>query len=348
MSISVITKVPRPTEMEPKVTKKQNEFQRNDIDLVQRILDDTFILLSLNEQACDRIGFTKISAVIGKTPAWYLWTKDRKGAYYLQLASTEPAEAKSEGIRSSRNKRVVWVASDFILRYYPSPEEPIFEEYAFVEKQVRTSPCFDRTGAPFFDQQSSFHKALFVIGTLHLAFDREFNFARLGVSSQDRWTEILKGGAVVKTDYRRTIEVLPEGSVIRNVPGWELSWFLFDKLLLSFCYVHKCCPIALRLSKSPGVVYHIDTEGGAIEVQDATIHEWTLGTGVLLQSGQKLSTSSTPLRKIFLASLQYSPEDDEFLVDYIENAPESERPWIDPAWWSASSWSFSSRPETMH
>jgi hypothetical protein len=334
--------------MVPKTTENYNEFRNDDIDLVRRVMEDMFILLSLDEQACDRIGFTKISPVIGKTSAWYLWPKDRKGAYSLQLAGTEPADAKSDGTRSSRNKKVVWVVSDFILRYYPSPEEPIFEEYAFVERQVRTSPCFDHTGAPFSDKQDSIHKALFVIGTLHLAFDRELNFARLGISSQDRWTEILKGGAVVKTDHRRTIEVLPEGSVIRNVPGWELSWCFFDKLLLSFCYVHKSCPIALRLSKSPGVAYYIDTHGIAIEVQDAAIHEWTLGTGVLLQSGQKLSTSLTPLRKIFLASLQYSPEDDESLVDYLEGPPESERPWIDPAWWRASSWSFSSRLEMMH
>jgi hypothetical protein len=334
--------------MVTKATENHNQFHGDDIDLVRRVMEDMFILLSLDEQACDRIGFTKISPVIRKTSAWYLWTKDRKGAYSLQLAGTKPADAKSDGIRSFRNKKVVWFVSDFTLRYYPSPEEPIFEEYAFVERQVRTSPCFDHTGAPFSDKQDSIHKALFVIGTLHLAFDRELNFARLGISSQDRWTEILKGGTLIETDHRRTIEVVPEGSVIRNVPGWELSWCFFDKLLLSFCYVHKSSLIALRLSKSPGVAYYIDTHGVAIEVQDAAIHEWTLGTGVLLQSGQKLSTSLTPLRKIFLASLQYSPEDDESLVHYLEGPPESERPWIDPAWWSACSWSFSSHLEMMH
>jgi hypothetical protein len=331
--------------MELKVSKKQNDYQSDGLGLVRRLLEDMFILLFFDEKACDRIGFTQMRSVIGKMPGWYLWTKDRMGAYYLQLIATEPTGAKSHGTRRSRNKRLAWVVSDFILRYYPSPKEPLFEEYAFVERQVRISPCFENTGTPFSDKQDAIHESFFVVGTLHLAFDRGLNFARLGISSQDRWIEILKGGPVVKTDYRRTIEVLPEGSVIRNVPGWELSWCFFDKLLLGFCYVHKCCPIALRLSKSPGLAYYIDTDGVAIEVEDATIHEWTLGTGVLLQSGQKLSTSLTLLRKIFLASLQYSPEEDESLVDYIENPPESERPWIDPAWWSASSWYFPSRPE---
>jgi len=334
--------------MEPKVTEKQKELDRNDIGLVQRILDDMFILLFFDEHACDRIGFTKISPVIGKMPGWYLWTKDREGAYYLQLVDTEPTEAKSEGKRPSPNERPVWFVSDFILRYYPSPKEPLFEEYAFVERQVRISPCFDHTGIPFFGKQDAIHKSFFVVGTLHLAFDRDLNFARLGVSSQDRWIEILKGGPIVKTDYRRTIEVIPEGSVIRNVAGWELSWCFFDKLLLSFCYVHKCCPIALRLSRSPGVIYHIDPDGVATEVQDDTIHEWILGTGIFLQSGQELSNSMTSLRKIFIASLQYPPQDDEFLVDYLESPPESEHPWIDPAWWSASSWVLPSRLEMMH
>ena len=334
--------------MVPKPTKKHNEFHSDDIDLVRRVMEDMFILLLFDEHACERVGFTKIRPLIGKMPGWYLWTKDREGAYYLQLVDTEPTEAKSEEKRPSQNKRFVWFVSDLILRYYPSPKEPLFEEYAFVERQVRISPCFDRTGIPLFGKQDAIHKSFFVVGTLHLAFDMDLNFARLGISSQDRWIEILKGGPVVKTDYRRTIEVLPEGSVIRNVPGWELSWCFFDKLLLGFCYVHKCSPIALRLSKSPGVAYYIDINGVAIEVEDVTIHEWTLGTGVFLQSGQKLSTSLTPLRKIFLTSLQYSPEDDESLVDYLENPPESERPWIDPAWWSASSWSFTPRPEMKH
>jgi hypothetical protein len=335
-------------EMVPKPTENHNEFHSDDIDLVRRVMEDMFTLLLFDEQACDRIGFTKISPVIGKMPGWYLWTRDRKGAYYLHLIATEPTDAKSDAMRLYPNKRVVWIASDLILRYYPSPEESLFDEYAFVERQVRLGPCFDHIGTPFFDKQDSIHKSFFVVGTLHLAFDRGLNFARLGISSQDRWVEILKGGPVVRTDYRRTIEVLPEGSVMRNVPGWELSWCFFDKLLLGFCYVHKCCPIALRLSKSPGVAYYIDTNGVAIEVQDTTIHEWTLGTGIFLQSGQELSNSMTSLRKIFMASLQYSPEDDEFLVDYLEGPPESEHPWIDPAWWSASSWVLPSCLERMH
>lgn len=334
--------------MELKVTMKQNDFQSDGIDLVRRILEDMFVLLFFDEKACDRIGFTKIRSVIGKMPGWYLWTKDRMGAYYLQLIGTEPVGAKSDGMRLSRNKKLVWVISDLILRYYPSPKEPIFEEYAFIERQVRISPCFDHVGTPFSDKQDSIHKSLFIVGTLHLVFDRGLNFARLGISSQDRWVEILKGGPVVRTDHRRTIEVLPEGSVMRNVPGWELGWCFFDKLLLSFCYVHKCCPVALRLSRSPGAIYHIDTDGVATEVQDDTIHEWILGTGISLQSGQELENSMTSLRKLVMAFLQYSPEDDEFLVDYLEGPPESEHPWINPAWWSASSWSFPSRPEMKH
>jgi len=334
--------------MVPKATENHNEFHRDDIDLVRRVMEDMFILLFFDKPACDRIGFTKIRASIGKMPGWYFWTKDREGAYYLQLVDTEFTEAESEEKGPSQNERPVWFVSDFILRYYPSPKEPLFEEYAFVERQVRISPCFDYTGIPFFGRQDSIHKSFFVVGTLHLAFDRGLKFARLGISSQDRWVEILKGGPVVRTDYRRTLEVLPEGSVMRNVPGWELSWCFFDKLLLSFCYVHKCCPIALRLSKSPGVIYYIDPDGVATEVQDHTLHEWILGTGIFLQSGQELSNSMTSLRKIFIASLQYTLEDDEFLVDYLEGPPESEHPWIDPAWWCASSWSFSSRPEMMH
>jgi hypothetical protein len=64
--------------MKTKVTKKQNEFQNDEIDLVRRVMEDMFILLFFDGKAYQRIGFTNISRLIVRKMAWYLWTKDRK------------------------------------------------------------------------------------------------------------------------------------------------------------------------------------------------------------------------------------------------------------------------------
>jgi len=38
--------------------------------------------------------------------------------------------------------------SEFIIRYYPSPNEQVFEDFSFYEKVLRLSEFFDRDGRP--------------------------------------------------------------------------------------------------------------------------------------------------------------------------------------------------------
>jgi hypothetical protein len=305
-------------------------------------MEDMFILLFFDKGACQRIGFINISRLFGERLGWYLWTRDQKGAYLLELTDAMYFD------KEVRTNNIPGVRAEFVLRYYPSPEEALFEDFAFIEREVRLGPCFDHTGTPLFERKDEIHESLFAVGNLTLDFDKGLNFEILKISSQDHWIEIVKEGPIVETDCRQIIEVIPEGTMARNVPGWELSWRFYDKLLLGFCYVHKTIPFGLGLTEFPGVVYHTYAQNKVIEATHPDIRGRTLEVGVLLQSNQTGSIDPEILKEAFFRSIPLPAKKKGLQVDCFTSLPRDEHPWIDPDWWTASSWIYQPSGEINH
>jgi hypothetical protein len=315
-----------------------SEFYSDDIDLIRRIMEDMFIPLFLDEQACHRIGFTNISRRICELPGWYLWTKDNRGAYLIELTSLEIGKPISITNQSP------FLTAGLVLKYYPTPEEPSFKDFAFLEQQVRLSPCFDHTGTPLFEKQEEIHDSLFNVGQISVTFDRELGIAKMKVFSQDRWVEFCEEGAGVEDDSGGATACLMEKTRIRNVPGWELSWGLFDKLLLGFCYIHRSRPFGLRLMKSPASIYLVSGKGQCREVQTSEIGGWTLEVAVILQEGKQ---ATIPVKGLW-KSFPLSANGGVLIVDSLENPSEEKHPWINPDWWAVRSWSFPPSEEIKH
>ena len=106
----------------PKPTENHSELHSDDIDLVRRVMEDMFLLLFFDKRACQRIGFINISRFIGEKPGWYLWTKDQKGAYLLELVDAlyfdkeigtdypnNIPEVRAEFILREKGRRLFWV-----------------------------------------------------------------------------------------------------------------------------------------------------------------------------------------------------------------------------------------------
>ncbi len=305
------------------------------LDLARKVMEDMFILLFLDEGARQKIGFTHISRLFGEMPGWYLWTKDRKGVYLLELRKARPLATKM-------------IKAYFLLRYYPSPEEPFFDDFAFIERQARLGPIFDQTGTPHFERGNEIHESLFAVGNLHLIFDHGSHLAKLKISSQDRWIEGFEDGLIMQTDTGEKFEAVPKGRIDRKVRGWELSWNFFDKSLLGFCYVHKSCPMGVRLTKSPGMIYHIDANSQVVEVPESTINGWVLEASLLLQSAKKSTLDKTTCPKTHWESILHSSKKGEILVECFANPPAEKHPWINANWWMAASWSFPPSKEFHH
>ena len=294
---------------------------QEDVGRVRQAMEDMLTSLFHDPQACRKIGFTNIRRLIGFIPGWYLWTEEHQGAFLLELMR----------LRSLNHR---FIAAYFLIRYYPSPQEAHFLDFAPVERQVRLSSFFDETGTPQYESQDHIHESLFAIGNLNMEINRGLNLIKLKLFSQDRWRE-------VQDDLRRG-----EGTgaqIHRNVPGWKLSWTLFDKLLLGFCFVHRSPPLGLRLTVSPGMEYHLGTDGMASGVPESAIQRWTLETGLLLKSPPNFDLVLETWKKNFYASLWRPPKEGENLIAGVTDSPEKESPWIDRKWWAASSWTFSQR-----
>jgi hypothetical protein len=324
--------------MEVRSTDKENGFESDMIDLVRRLMEDMFIPLFLDEQACQKIGFTHISRLIGEMPGWYLWTRDDRGAYLLELTSLKIGEPISMTNQSP------FLAADLVLRYYSTPEEPSFKEFAPIEQEVRRSPWFDRTGTPLFEKQDEIHESLFIVGHICVAFDRELSFAKMKVSSRDRLVELCVDGVGLDSDSDRPVASQMENTRIRNVPGWNLSLGFFDKLLLGFCYVHKSHPFRLRLIKSPALIYCVSKTGQYKEVRTSEIEGRILEVGIALQPANMSAITPESLWESF----SLSTDGDVMIVDSFENASEEKHPWINPDWWTAQSWSFPPGQEIKH
>jgi hypothetical protein len=323
----------------------ENEYQEPEaikdlspdgVELARRFMEDMLILLFLDGGARERIGFTHLSCLFGPMPGWYFWTKDRKGVYQLELRKAKPQ--KNEMVKAY-----------FLLRYYPSPDEPCFHDFAFIEREARLSPVFDRTGTPCFNRRDEVRESLFAVGNLHFAFDQHLQLANLKISSQDRWIEIYNDGLFMQTDSGERSAVVAEGGIDRKVRGWELSWDFFDKLLLGFCYVHKTPPIGLRLNELSGKVYYIAGSGQVWETQDPTIRGWVLEAGISLRpTGQKSPFDGKTEEKMLFESPSLSRKKDQPMVQCFDGPPAERHPWIDPSWWEAQSWSFLACQEVDH
>jgi hypothetical protein len=307
---------------------------QEDVERVRRAMEDMLLSLFHDQQACRKIGFSHISRPIGSIPGWYLWTGERKGAFLLELMR----------LRSLNHR---FIAAYFLIRYYSSPEEADFHAFAPQERQARLSPFFDQNGTPKFESHDHIHESLFAVGNLNVEINRGLNLIKLKLFAQDRWREVrddLREGEGTEAQSTHPISHL---EMNRNVPGWELSWTLFDKLLLGFCYVYRSSPLGFRLTVSPGVEYHLGTDGRASEVPESTIQRWALETGLLLKTGPNSDLVLETWKKKFYASLLRPPKQGEKLIAGFSDPPEKESLWIDSKWWTASSWTFPQKREVQ-
>jgi hypothetical protein len=137
---------------------------------------------------------------------------------------------------------------------------------------------------------------------------------------------------------------LIEKKKLRNVPGWKLSWGLFDKLLLGFCYVHKSPPFRLRLMKFPAWIYIVSGTGKCRKVQTSDISAWALEVAVILQPRKKLGITPRDLWD----SLPATTDGGSLIVDSLEDRSEEKHSWINPEWWTVHSWAFPPSEEIKH
>jgi len=211
--------------------------------------------------------FTKVEfSSWKKRPCWHIWLSDSEGVYELALVNSG-SKSIYEDMREGVKKVLLdqyW--SEFVIRYYPSPNEQVFEDFSFYEKVLRLSEFFDRDGRPRSDMKDTFHESYYTVGSMQLIVERNMNMLSLSINSQDRLIDYRMKGVKIESGENKIIWGVKPGGRDRNVPGWELSWRIFDRLVETYCRLYRTSPSICYLVNCPGKVWKIkDSEGVEVE-----------------------------------------------------------------------------------
>jgi hypothetical protein len=198
-------------------------------------------------------GLQAVSQVWGEKPAWYFWVSDAPGVHALQL----------EGISALESDRQDWVSGIFAVKCYPFPHKTVFQSFSFQERSLVLSDSFDHTHTPRFSHREQIPDTLFNVAAVELNVDRDDKWALFTLEGLDLMhisydSDVIQSYPALQKEKR-----YKSGETDRNVPGWDLGYPLFDRLLCLYSFYSKKTPLRLRLIRSPGFAYVIDNDHAA-------------------------------------------------------------------------------------
>jgi hypothetical protein len=279
------------------------------------------------------LGLTQVSQVWGHAPAWYFRIAQAPGVYRLQLEDASfIQDMPGHGARGM-----------FSVSFYPFREHEVAGSFSFEERGLLASKFFDPDGTPTFEHMEEIPRGLFVVGTLDWRLDTDDRWALITLESLSTMrvryeTERLEDFSQITESrfYRR-------GEIARDVPGWDLSWQLFDRLISLQAYHSKTKPRRVAFARSQGFehVYQGPPQGRqclpADDVHIYSIHVVFAHEGSEKDADRALSEElSRPDQEIVFSGAfecgcpQHHPE----------LPPEPVR--LNPLWWTLPDGHFSS------
>jgi len=201
------------------------------------------------EKVKEMIGVEAVSQVWGDKPAWYFWISQAPGVYYLQLEEVFDEYWESDDL----------AVGIFSIKCYPYTHEKVFQSFSFEEQSFIQSHFFDHTHTPLFEHKENIPKTLFNVASLELTMDSKDNLALFSFEGLDSMRicyneETLQSYPAIKKE-----RLFKAGEKDRNVPGYELGYLLFDRLLSLYSFYSKVKPERVLLSRSPGFEYIYDS-----------------------------------------------------------------------------------------
>ncbi len=320
------------------------EIERPNADpvgIVEEIFYRMFFFLFHNAEAKKYCGFSNISFFCNEEglPGWYLWLEEKKGAFRLDLINGDTAPQKNQNSAESSMPELA-VQGQFAIRYYPSEEEECFDTYSYFEKLIRFSPLFDTTGTPTFEGRDKIPESHFVVGHINVRTDLSKNILELEGVAPEQWEDFRVDGLYLKAPDQKDYEAVVPGGRDRNVPGWVLSSFLFDKILMGFCFSFNVSPLAVSLSSENGFNFYIDKENRAEKIENPDSKQFHLTCGFNLKGEDSTLREDRDL-KIYAQNTHRRMDLNRSDVVGLWQQPEDiDNPWINPDWWKIKEMKF--------
>ena len=206
-------------------------------------VESLLLTASWVEQVQKMLELTGVSQVWGDRPEWYVWIDGAPGVYALIFEEGEAIQVNDQRMQLGR----------FAVKCYPYVSAGVFEVFSPPEREMVTSDLFDHTHTPRLETQQQVPGAFFTVGSISLASDAAETVALFTFESLDflRWSALSSENGAANH--------LPEKSCIRNVPGWQVGYPLFDRLVSLYAFYAKQPPAFIGATRSPGFETIIDT-----------------------------------------------------------------------------------------
>ena len=207
-------------------------------------LNHFWTLCFADETLRHKLGLKYISQMWDQNPYWYLWFVDLPGVFKLSLLDCV-VEAGWE-----------WRAL-FRIKYYPRPEESVFQGLSVLEQICRMSDLFltrpaqwaggetgcvchggvhhhhgprfadlqDGTGVPAASRAAEIPEDFFLAGEMELRYGNGQG-SEISWHSQDHWRVKMTENYFIKDQEGAPLKVLRKGDVDRDYPGWFLTDFV--------------------------------------------------------------------------------------------------------------------------
>lgn len=209
------------------------------------------------------LGLTGVGQIWERSPAWYFWMSRAAGVYRLQLEEAN----NPNGASGQCNTGV------FSMRLYPFREHPVCERFSFEERDLLSGQYF-KGGTPAFERSGEIPEGLFVVGTMDYRCGSGESWSLLTLESLTAMRVRYESQRLEDAPIFSRSELHEPGTTARDVPGWDLSWPLFDRIISLHAYHHRTKPSRVALAKSPGFehVYRGPSAGWAcVPAEDMSV-----------------------------------------------------------------------------
>jgi len=286
------------------------------------------------EKVKDLIGLEAVSQVWGDKPAWYFWISQAPGVYYFQLEEAFDDYWESDDL----------AGGIFSIKCYPHTQGKYFQSFSFEEQSFIQSNFFDHTHTPLFEHKEKIPKTLFNVATFELTIDSQENLALFTFEGLDSMRisynqEMLQSYPAIKKEKQ-----FKAGEKGRDVPGFELGYLLFDRLLSLYSFYSKTKPTRVLLSRSPGFEYVYDTNHTfqCLDTDDISIY--SLNVLYAQNSGKKIVKGDKLIKEQLKGGTHEVVFDQQFQCGHLHNNQNLSllKTPLNDLWWSLANSDYKS------
>jgi hypothetical protein len=173
--------------------------------------------------------------------------------------------------------------------------------------------------------------SLFVVGTLEIESFSSGSELALLLDAPERWVTYVSQSQTLAGPDGKLLLTIKSGSRDRDVPAWDLSWRLLDRLLKILLFAYRAQPASAEFIESMGFSYWVNARGSASPKLDGKVRRRRLKVHLRISDSPSQNHRGAKRDDMeSTACLMNSPGPG---LERRAVAPIETSEWICPEWW---------------